>query len=115
MKKETFVQGVTILEETFNKTLNRAIAWEILNDIKDDDFMKIVRTMVRDLRTLFPNDNLVAIVREYQTQLIMKKLREPASEPKRLDWEPCPPPKEWEDLKIKLAHQEIPLRKDIDG
>jgi len=106
MKKETFVQGVTILEETFNRTLNRMIAWEILNDIQDEKFMGAVRIMVRDLRTLYPNDNLVAIVREYVGEFVKKSYQDKIAGEKEfpaIDWEPCPPPKEWEEMKKKIG------------
>ena len=106
MKKETFVHGVTILEETFNRTLNRAIAWEILRDIDDLRFMGAVRMMVKDLRTLFPNDNVVAIVREYVDEFIRKSFQNrmvKEKETKKIDWEPCPPPAEWEELKAKIG------------
>jgi len=106
MKKETFVHGVTILEETFNKTLNRMIAWEILREIDDEKFMGAVRIMVRELKTLFPNDNLVAIamehVNEYTKRSYQNKLAAEQQRP-ALDWEPCPPPAEWDELKQKLA------------
>lgn len=108
MKKETFVQGVTILEETFNKTLNRAIAWEILNDLEDQKFMGAVRMMVKNLRTLYPNDNLVAIVREYVGEFVKKSYQDKLSSEEvkpKLDWEPCPPPEEWDELKKKIGQK----------
>ncbi|NCB75431.1 MAG: hypothetical protein EOM51_11940 [Clostridia bacterium] len=108
MKKETFVQGVTILEETYNRTLNRAIAWELLRGEEDVSFLGAVRMMVVGLKTLFPNDNVVAIVLDYISSFkqseYQKKLNASNSMP-ALDWTPCPPPEEWNQLKEKLKQE----------
>lgn len=110
MKKETFVKGITILEETFSRTINRAIAWELLKGEDDERFLGAIRMMVVGLKTLFPNDNVVALVldhisefkkSEYQKKISGANLR-PA-----IDWEPCPPPAEWEDLKNKLKREAL--------
>lgn len=108
MKKETFVQGVTILEETFNRTLNRMIAWEILRELDDVKFMGAVRLMVKKLARLYPNDNLVAIVQEYVSEYSKKTYQEKLEQKDKnnnpaIGWEPCPPPKEWEELKKKIG------------
>lgn len=105
MTKETFVKGITIIEDTFSRTLNRAIAWEILKDIEDSTFMGAVRMMVTELKSVFPNDNMVAIVRDYATEWSKKAMQAEANRQSLPDpnWQPSLPPKEWEELKRKIG------------
>lgn len=103
MKKETFVQGVTILEETFNRTINRIIAWEILGDRPDEYFLGAVKMMVRDLTTLYPNDNLVAIVKEYCQKYVIEKIRTSGERKKITNEESDPPPPEFYEMMKKIG------------
>lgn len=65
MNHDIFVQGLSLLKEAFpNKTINAKIYFEALKDIPDDSFLSAVALIVNTTTKLYPDDNLIAIIRE---------------------------------------------------
>lgn len=65
MNEETFVKGLSLLKEAFpNKTINAKIYFEALKDLSDDNFLTAVTMIVQTTTKLYPDDNLIAMIRE---------------------------------------------------
>lgn len=105
MTKEEFIKGITILEETFNRQCNRLIAWKVLQKEDGAKFLGAVEIMCSELRTMYPNDNLIAISKEYIDEFGKRKYLalQSQKEQQQIEYEPCPPPAEWEAMKKKLG------------
>lgn len=102
MKKETFVKGMTLICECFNRQLNTMIYWELLQDLNDESFTQAVMNIIKTERELYPNTNLVAIIRE-KTKEFEKARISKIDSSKLIDTEPAPPPEEWNELKERLT------------
>lgn len=64
MTKDTFAKGMTLLKEAFpNKKINPQVYYEVLRDLTDDQFIGAVKTICNEHQTMFPDDNLMAIIR----------------------------------------------------
>lgn len=65
MNQEIFVKGLALLQEAFpNKKINAKIYFEALKDISDEHFLAAVTLIVQTTTKLYPDDNLIAMIRE---------------------------------------------------
>lgn len=65
MTEETFIKGITILKEAFqNRNLNAKVYFESLKDLTDDQFLNAIVKIVQTTSKLYPDDNLISIIRE---------------------------------------------------
>ena len=65
MTNDTFVKGLSLLKEAFpGKAINARIYFEALKDIPDESFLSAVSVIVNTTTKLYPDDNLIAIIRE---------------------------------------------------
>lgn len=69
MDKKTFKRGLALLSEAFpNRIMNPDIYWEILKDIANDNFIYSVNKIIKCDKELFPNTNLMAVIRANSVQ-----------------------------------------------
>ena len=65
MKTECFKQGMALLSEAFpNRELNPKLFAEALKDLNDEQFQFAVLEIVQKTTKLYPDDNLIAMIRE---------------------------------------------------
>ena len=65
MNETCFVKGLTILKEAFpNRTLNAKVYFEALKDLDDEAFLGAITLLVQTTAKLYPDDNLIAMIRE---------------------------------------------------
>lgn len=66
MNQEKFIEGMALLKEAFPaRSMNPKIYFVALKDLSDEDFERAVLSVVQDHKELYPDSNLVAIIREY--------------------------------------------------
>src|SRR3990167_6619666 len=66
MTEENFVRGMAILQEAFpNRSINTKLYFSALEDLSDKSFEDAVLAIVRTTTKLFPDDNLIAMIREH--------------------------------------------------
>ena len=113
MRIETFDKGIQMLMATFqNRELHIPLYRQFLTDLDDEAFEKSIIDIIKNVPTLYPNDNLIAMIRERAEGDFLvrfgkkKKLLEKESEKEKLDrWqrEAIPMPSESKKLLKKLA------------
>lgn len=65
MKRETFKSGLRILMTTFpDRNIDLEVYWELLKDMDDKRFLLAVKDICSTTTELYPNTNLVAMLRE---------------------------------------------------
>lgn len=65
MEQATFKKGIGILFECFpHKSINMDIAWDLLKDLDDRRFMVAIRDICSATVDLYPNTNIIALLRE---------------------------------------------------
>lgn len=65
MTEDTFSKGLAFLKEAFpSKAINARIYFEALKDLTDDEFLEAVKGIVLGLPKLYPDDNLIAMIRD---------------------------------------------------
>ena len=65
MKKELFVEGIMALNTAFpNIRINVDFYWSMLSDLIDKEYIIAINKIVKGTRELYPNTNLVALIRE---------------------------------------------------
>jgi hypothetical protein len=68
MKTEAFQQGIALLSEAFPKReINPKLFYDALKDLKDDEFKSAILSIVQTTTKLYPDDNLIAMIREKVT------------------------------------------------
>jgi hypothetical protein len=66
MNKNVYLQGIMVLAKIFPALkIDAELYWEFLNDIPDDAFKSAINKITKEVRELFPNTNIVALIREY--------------------------------------------------
>jgi len=99
MTKESFIKGMAILKEVFHRDFNLSLYWKTLKDIDDTSFQSAVLKIIQTQKELYPNTNMIAIIREWAHTLMRGSAE---SFPKLTDQRSDPPPAEWEAMKKKL-------------
>lgn len=105
MKKDLFLKGMAMLKEVFNKAFNLVIYWEALKDIDDASFRDAVLEIIKTQKELYPNTNMIAIIRDRAQTIRRNNLSRGPAQPQIQDQRQpdcAPPPEEWESLKKKL-------------
>jgi hypothetical protein len=99
MNRDIFIKGMALLKEAFNRDFNFAIYWESLQDLDDGAFKKATVEIIKNTKELYPNTNLIAIIRE-KANAIRKQDAErlPALSDDRSD----PPPPEFHEMMKKI-------------
>lgn len=65
MKTEAFQHGIALLSEAFPKReINPKLFYQALKDLTDDQFKNAVLKIVQTTSKLYPDDNLIAMIRE---------------------------------------------------
>jgi hypothetical protein len=81
MKKETFSKGMLLIGEAFNKNFGKeylAVAFKSLKDLTDEQFDYAVKDLLIHHNELYPNTNIVALIRGKITDL--EKIGHPSPE-----------------------------------
>lgn len=107
LTKEVFEKGLIYLTEAFPSRSEVVIDfwYERLKDLRDDAFKHAVLEIVDNITKLYPDDNLIAMIRERSNDFERLKIDGLLTGISDERW--TPPPQEWESLKEKLG-----LRKD---
>lgn len=65
MERETLKQGLAVLSLTFpNREFNAKVYWELMKDLDCEDFLRGVKDVCLTTKELFPDTNIVAMIRE---------------------------------------------------
>lgn len=65
MTEDVFIKGMAILREAFsNRVINAKVFFQALEDLTDEDFLNAVLKIVRGTTKMYPDDNLIAMIRE---------------------------------------------------
>ena len=105
MKKETFIQGMAVLKEAFQKRdMNMAVWQGFVWKLDDDAFLAAVKDIVATTRELYPDSNLIGMVIQ-RTNEIVKRTLECGGRGKITDERSDPPPSDWLELKEKLKKE----------
>lgn len=65
MTEESFIQGMTVLREAFPKrTFNAKVFYQCVKDLSDEQFLGAVTKIVNTTTKLYPDDNVIAMIRE---------------------------------------------------
>ena len=107
MKRQNFQRGMVYLIEAFpsRSEANFDFYFSRLKYINDDDFQKAILYIIDNTDKLYPDDNLIAIIRK--RAVYESKLRENRTEGhlKLENRHSSPPPKEWNDMVAKIAKE----------
>lgn len=105
---------MALLSSVFQSlNLNPDIYYAFLEDLREDSFTGGIKKICLEVKELYPNTNLVALIREKSTEWILERCRrredkEPKKleKPKEIDYEKCEEARqEWKELIEKLARE----------
>jgi hypothetical protein len=66
MQKQTFKRGMGILAKSFpEKEMDFDILWSLLFDLKDDDFIKAIGSLIATKTEINRATNIIALIREF--------------------------------------------------
>jgi hypothetical protein len=91
---------VLLLTTAFpNRKIEPGVYYELLKDLKDEPFLKAVVDVCKTQRELFPDSNLLAILREKTAELSRVQIQLGLPQGER--W--GKPTKEWSELVKKIS------------
>lgn len=104
MDFETFAKGMAFLSEAFpRREFNTKFYFQRLKDLSGEDFEKAVLDVVDNMVELYPDSNLIAILRAKTNDFSKRRIEKITKLP---DLRSDPPPKEWSEL-VKSATPKV--------
>lgn len=66
MNKNIYLQGIMLLAKIFpNYKIDTELFYELLKDIPDKAFQTAITNITNNVKELYPNTNIIALIREY--------------------------------------------------
>lgn len=107
-----YAQGMAMLSAVFPAVnLSPEIYYTFLDDLREDNFIGAIKSVCREVQELYPNSNLIAIIRQKAEEYVVKKLNKTDSDKLAIgyeepDYEQIEKVKsEWYELKNRLARE----------
>lgn len=65
LDKKIYLQGIGVLASTFqNYKMTPKVMYPYLEDLSNKEFTRAIDKIIKTIKGLYPNDNIIAIIRE---------------------------------------------------